>query len=76
MNRKLLEYVIARSGYTASGIAKKLGISRTTYYNKLSGKSPITHGDICRLITVCSLTMNEVRDIFFDKVVPPQGTME
>lgn len=69
MNRQLLEYVVARAGYSATAMAKHLGISRTAYYNKLSGYTPLNLNDLCVLISACSLTMDEVKDIFFDKVV-------
>ena len=69
MNIELLKYVVARAGYTATTFAKRLGISRTSYYKKLEGASPFTHHDMCVIIAACNLTMNEVKDIFFSKVV-------
>ena len=69
MNRELLEYTVARAGYSASAMAKRLGISRTSYYNKLSGYTPFNLNDMCVLISACGLNMDEVRDIFFSKVV-------
>lgn len=69
MNRTLLEYCVAKGGYTATAMAQKLGLSRTSYYNKLKGKSPFTHGDICILVSTLKLTRDELVDIFFANVV-------
>ena len=69
MNRKLLEYCVARAGYKPTEMAKKLGVSRQAYYKKLSGDIPFKHTEMCVLIAVCGLTLEEVRDIFFANVV-------
>lgn len=69
MNRNLLEYCIARAGYSITTISKRVGVSRTTFYKKLNSVVPFNHTEICVLIVACHLTPQEIIDIFFAKVV-------
>ena len=74
MNRELLKYCVARAGLSATEMASKLGITRQAYYRKLSGQCALKYNDICVIIKVCNLSLEEVGEIFFAKVVDLKST--
>jgi len=59
-----LKAQIILKNYTIKQIAKYLGISASTFYKKLNGKSDFTRGEIERLITILDIT--DPMGIFFN----------
>lgn len=68
MNKELLKYSIARAGLTPQSLAEVLGLSRQSFYNRLSGKVEFTLGEIKKIAEKCQLTRDEINDIFFAKL--------
>lgn len=65
-NVELLKEKVAKSGLKSSFIAEQLGISRTSWYNKLNGKYEFTAGEIKSLCNALHITSLRERDeIFF-----------
>lgn len=67
MNVLLLDYEIKRKGYTKESLAEAIGISRTAFYRKCSGKSDFTLGEIKAIAK--ELDLHNVDDIFFAEEV-------
>lgn len=55
----LLEVYIRDSGLKKSYLADKLNISRTSFCNKLSGKTPFNVGEIKTLIEILDIESND-----------------
>lgn len=65
-NVELLNEKVVASGLKNSFIAKRLGISRSSWYNKLKGKHQFTAEEIKKLCEVLHITsLREKEDIFF-----------
>lgn len=63
MNRALLEYEIKRAHKTIDSFCVALGISRSTYYRKVNGRSEFTQGEILKAMGF--LQISSPVDIFF-----------
>lgn len=63
MNALMLKGRIIAKGFTQADIARKLGISKTAFNNKLNGKSEFTASEIKTLVTV--LDIDDVAAYFF-----------
>lgn len=62
---RLLSQVINDSGITITAIAKKLGITRESFYKKMNNETEFKASEIISLQNILSLT-NQIRDnIFF-----------
>lgn len=61
---KLLREKITESGMTLTSVSRKAGISRETFYNKLSGKSEFTASEIVAITDVLRLSKKEREEIF------------
>ena len=65
-NVELLKKKVSESGMKNTFIAKSLGISRTSWYNKLNGESMFTAVEIQKLCDTLHITsLREKEDIFF-----------
>lgn len=65
-NLDLLRDKITESGMTKTAIARKIGMKRVTFYNRLSGKSEFNASEIRNLTLVLHLSKVERDAIFFD----------
>ena len=63
MNKALLEYRMKERGITIADMCKILGISRSAFYRKCSGKSEFTLKEIKKIVEV--LNLDSPIDIFF-----------
>lgn len=67
MDLLLFDYEMKKRGYTREKLAEAVGISRSAFYRKCTGKSEFTLAEIKEIARVLQLT--NVGDIFFaDKV--------
>lgn len=64
-NMAELRRKIDQSGMTMTAVAEKIGVSRETLYNKLSGESEFKASEIVSLTRVLRLEKTEQDDIFF-----------
>lgn len=64
MNRGELRAEIARKNISRKNIANALGISETSLYNKLTGLREFKESEIKALISVLSLSPDDVNRIF------------
>lgn len=67
MNRLLLEYEIKRHGFTIPTFCEELGITISTYYSRMNGKSDWKLGEIKRIADV--LHLENINPIFFAEEV-------
>lgn len=65
MNRNLLEYEIKSNNLTVKEFYKKLGISSSAYYRKVSGRSEFTQSEILKTMEI--LKLKSPTPIFFAK---------
>lgn len=63
MDRYLLEYKIKQNGLSISDYCTKIGISKASYYRKVSGRSEFTQSEISKTIDV--LNLKSPTPIFF-----------
>ena len=66
---ELLTAKIDESGMTVTAIAKKSGIKRATFYNRLKGVGEFTASEIVKLSTVLRLTKTDRDKIFLSSNV-------
>lgn len=64
-----LNGAIEQSGMKVSAISKKVGINRTSLYNKISGKTEFSASEIESISDVLRLSVKERNEIFFAKKV-------
>jgi predicted transcriptional regulator len=64
-NMSRLQEIIKESGYKKRHIAKELGISHQSFYNRLSGKSEFKSSEISKLCEVISISKKVRDEIFF-----------
>ena len=65
MNIQKLKAKRVENGYTQVTIAKKIGITSTTYFNKESASVPFNNIEMVKLKEVLNLTMKDIEEIFF-----------
>ncbi len=65
MNKGNLKNVIESKGISMTFIAKKIGISRESLYNKVQGKTEFKASEIVKISSLLSLTNKEREMIFF-----------
>ena len=63
MNTALLEYKMKTNGKSISDMCEMLGISRSAFYRKRSGKSEFTQSEIQKIVVY--LKLNSPMEIFF-----------
>lgn len=68
-NMNMLRDKIKDSGMPITFIARKIGISRESLYNKLNESVEFKASEICSIAKVLHLTMEERDGIFFDDSV-------
>ncbi len=73
MNSTLLTLKVNNSCFTKSEIAKKLGLTRQSFYNKLNGKREFKASEIQILAQVLDLSEVEKNNIFFADFVDIYG---
>lgn len=64
MNRTELKADIQRNGISNRSIAKELGISEQTFYNKLNGSTEFKESEIKKLVRLLNLSSARVDQIF------------
>ena len=69
MNSKLLKAKMELREMTAVAISEYIGINRSSWYRKISGKTEFTRREISLISTVLSLDEAELIEIFFAKDV-------
>ena len=69
MEGKLLKGKIIAKGYSVEGFCAEVGISKTTFYRKLSGITEFSRSEIEQIIRSLELNENEIIEIFFAKKV-------
>ena len=68
-NLKLLNDIIDNSGLKKSYIARFLGITKASLYNKLSGKTEFSVSEANKLRILLHLSDRDMNDIFFSSDV-------
>lgn len=69
MDKDLLVYYVKRGGKTLDELAKGIGISTKSLYNKMSGRSDFSASQIRNIATFLSIGAKEICDIFFSSCV-------
>lgn len=64
-NRNKLRGMMAEKNCTVEKMASFLGINPVTLYRKTNGESEFTRREIQQISTLLSLTLQEIKDIFF-----------
>lgn len=64
-----LKCEIMRNGYTISGFAEAIGMSKKALYYKLSGKSMFKQSEIQRISSALNLSNDRIISIFFNPEV-------
>ena len=64
MNRAELRAEIARKNISNREIARALGISEQSFYNKIGGTSEFKESEIKKLVSILELTPDDVNRIF------------
>lgn len=64
-----LNCAIEQSGMKISAISDKIGVNRTTLYNKISGKTEFNASEIESISDVLRLSAKDRNEIFFAKKV-------
>lgn len=65
INRNKLRGKMVEMDISVGSMAQKIGISPATLYRKTIGESEFTRTEIQKIAEILSLTMQEVKDIFF-----------
>lgn len=65
LNYDKLQQIIEASGVTMTALADKMGVSRTTIYNKVNGASEFSISEIAKFCSVLRLSDAERDAIFF-----------
>lgn len=68
IDRDLLQLKVKRANTTYNAIAEELGMDRSTWYRQLREGS-MSVATICELIRILHLTVDDVIQIFFAKIV-------
>lgn len=63
MDRARLEYEMKRRGVSVDELCKRIGISKSAYYRKVSGKTEFTQGEIQSIVD--ALELKTPMGIFF-----------
>lgn len=66
MNKLKLKAAMVLEDLSAETVCAEIGISNTTWWRKISGKSQFTQGEICKLREILHLTPEQTVEIFFD----------
>ena len=69
MNSKLLKAKMELRDMTTVAISEYIGINRSSWYRKISGKTEFTRREISLISTALSLDEGELIEIFFAKDV-------
>ena len=69
MDKELLIYYVKRGGKSLEDLAKGIGISTKSLYNKMSGRSDFSASQIRGIATFLNIGAKEICDIFFNSYV-------
>lgn len=69
VNTQLLERAIKEAGFTLTGFAKAVDISRASFYLKKDNKRDFTSKEICRICEKLKLDIFQKDQIFFANLV-------
>lgn len=67
MDKLKLEYEMKSRGVSVDALCEEIGISRSAYYRKVSGKSEFTQGEIQKIVDY--LGLSSPMGIFFAEKV-------
>ena len=65
MDKELLVYFVKRGGKTLEDLAKGIGISMKSLYNKMSGRTDFSASQIRAIAAFLGIGAKEICDIFF-----------
>ena len=65
LNKNLLKGKIVENGMSIRTLAREMSINEATLHRKLNGTSDFTRKEIQKIVSVLSLTSNDIEDIFF-----------
>lgn len=68
VNKSLLDEKIKASGLKIGAVAKKIGISRMAFYNKVNNNTSFTVAEVYMLCNVLDILDEEKPKIFTEKV--------
>lgn len=74
MKTNLLKSVRIREGLTQKEIAETLNISVTTYSKKETGTISFSIKEVGKIVNLCKLTVEEMKNIFFEEDVEFKAT--
>ena len=69
MNVKELKAEMIRKGKSVDQLCAAIGISRTSWFRKISGETEFTQGEISAISNLLSLNSEQIGSIFFDAEV-------
>lgn len=67
MNKCRLEYEMNKRGISKGEMCEKIGMSRSAFYRKCTGKSQFTQGEIQKILNI--LELSSPLGIFFNEEV-------
>lgn len=74
MKENLLRAKIVEKGFNIDSFCKEAGFVRSTFDRKLTGQTEFDRSEIQKIIDVLELTNDEIRNIFFARVVAENCT--
>lgn len=69
INIKMLKAEMLMKDIKIPILAEKIGIDKTTFYRKISGKSDFTISEIYKIIDELKISNEKIVDIFFNQKV-------
>lgn len=60
-NMQKLKGIMAESGYTQRSLSKKIGMTASTFSNKINGKAPFNVDEACKICDVLGINEPNVK---------------
>lgn len=64
MDMQYLQYKVKKLGFNQESFVKAVGLSKTSYYNRLIGRAEWTCGEMIRTRDLLKLSQDEFKKIF------------
>ena len=74
MKENLRRAKIVEKGFNIDSFCKEVGFVRSTFDRKLTGQNEFDRSEIQKIVDVLELTDDEIRNIFFARVVAENCT--
>lgn len=74
MNQNALKAQLIKNDFTYESIAEELGISKNTFWKKITGQTDFKLPEIQKLKSVLNLSEKDFNEIFFNPEVESQET--